>query len=90
MASLVSSFDIVAWGVLDFEFDGVTVCCPVQIFFNGNSFAFRKLLWRSTKLQISDGAMSRLDEEVICPMSLGWLLHWCGRRVTGVGIFLRG
>ena len=34
--------------------------------FNGYGFAFGKLLWRSVKLLISDGATSSSGEEVIC------------------------
>ena len=53
--------------------------------FNGNGFASGKLLWRSVKLQISDGAASSSGEEVICLPSLWWSLRWCRRRWIGVG-----
>ena len=54
------------------EFDGVSGdTLPRSDYFNGNGFAFGKLLWRSVKLQISDGAASSSGEKVICLLSLG-------------------
>ncbi|KAI4979924.1 hypothetical protein ZWY2020_016677 [Hordeum vulgare] len=53
-------------GVSDLEFDGVSGdMLPRSDYFNGNGFASRKLLWRSVKPQISDGAASSSGEEVI-------------------------
>ena len=45
--------------------------------FNGNGFASGKLLWRSEKLQISDGAASSSGVVVICLPPLWWSLRWC-------------
>ena len=54
-------------GVSDLEFDGVSEdMLPRSDSFNGNGFASRKLLLRSVKLLISDGAASSSGEEVIC------------------------
>jgi hypothetical protein len=72
-------------GVLELEFDGVFVVLPLSDSFNGNGFVFGKLLWRSAKLLISDGAVVSLAEEVICPLFPGWPLRWCQWRLTGVG-----
>jgi hypothetical protein len=41
-------------GVPKLEFDGVFGVLPRSDSFNGNNFAFGKLLWRSAKLLISD------------------------------------
>lgn len=71
----------------DLEFDGVSGdMLPRSDSFNGNGFAFGKLLWRSVKLLISDGATSSSDEEVIWPLSFRWPLWWCRRRETDDGI----
>jgi hypothetical protein len=43
---------------------------PRSDFFNDNGFAFGKLLWRSEKLLISDGAASSSGVVVICFSSL--------------------
>ena len=62
-------------GVSDLEFDGMSGdMLPWYDSFNGNVFASGKLLWRSVKLQISDGAASSLGEEVICLLFLWWTL----------------
>jgi hypothetical protein len=54
-------------GVSVLEFDRVSEdMLPQSNSFNGNSFASRKLPWRSEKLLISDGAMSSSGDEVIC------------------------
>jgi hypothetical protein len=71
------------------EFDDVSRVLPQSDSFNGNGFAFGKLLWRSAKLMIA-GAASSSGEEVICLLFLEWLLRWCRRQVTGIGFFLRG
>jgi hypothetical protein len=76
--------------VPELEFDGVSRVLPRSDSFNGDGFAFGKLLWRFAKLLISDGAASSSGEEVICLLSLEWLLWWCRRQVTGVGFLLRG
>ena len=49
------------------EFDGVSgVVLPRSDSFNGNGLSYGKLVWRSEKLMISDGAASSSGEEVIC------------------------
>jgi hypothetical protein len=48
--------------------------------FNDNGFASGKLLWRSKKLLISDGAMSSSGVVVIYLLSLWCSLWWCRRR----------
>ena len=59
-------------GVSVLKFDGVSGdMLPRSDSFNGYGFAFGKLLWRSVKLLISDGAASSSGEEVICLLSLG-------------------
>ena len=63
-------------GMSDLEFDGVYGDMLTRSdSFNGNGFASGKLLWRSVKLQISDGAASSSGEEVICLLPL-----WCPLR----------
>jgi hypothetical protein len=57
--------------------------------FNGNGFASGKLLWRSEKLVISDGAASSSGDIVICLSPLWWLLRWCRRRRIGAGFLHR-
>jgi hypothetical protein len=77
-------------GVSVLKFDGVSRdTLPRSDSFNGNGFASDKLLWRSVKLQISDGAASSLDEEVICLLPLWWQLRWCQRKGTDAGILYR-
>ena len=77
-------------GVSDLEFDGVSGdMLPRSDSFNGYGFAFGKLLWRSVKLLISDGAASSSGEEVICFLFLWWPLRWCRRKGTGAGILHR-
>ena len=72
------------------KFDGVSGdMLPRYDSFNGYGFAFGKLLWRSVKLLISDGAASSLGEEVICLSTLWWPLRWCRRKRTGAGILHR-
>jgi hypothetical protein len=73
---MVSSSDV-ARGVSNLELYGMSRVLPRSDSFNGNGFAFGKLLWRSVKLQISDGAASTSGEELICPLFLRWLLLWC-------------
>jgi hypothetical protein len=69
------------------EFDGVSGdMLPRSDSFNGNGFAYGKLLWRSAKLHISDGAASSSGEEVICLPSLWWPLRWCRRRGIGASL----
>jgi hypothetical protein len=48
--------------------------------FNDNGFASDKILWRSEKLLISDGAASSSGVVVICLPSLWRSLWWCRRR----------
>jgi hypothetical protein len=50
--------------------------------FNGNGFASGKLLWRSEKLLISDGAASSSGDVVICLPPLWQSLRWCRRRIA--------
>ena len=77
-------------GVSVLKFDGVSGdMLPRSDSFNGNGFASGKLLWRSVKLLISDGAASSLGEEVICLFTLWWLLRWCRRKRAGAGILHR-
>ena len=77
-------------GVLVLKFDGVSgVVLPRSDSFNGNGLSYGKLLWRSEKLMISDGATSSLGEEVICLFFSWWLLRWCRRRWIGVGLSYR-
>ncbi len=53
-------------GVPDLEFDGVSGdMLPRSDSFNGYGFAFGKLLWRSVKLLISDGATSSSGLKVV-------------------------
>ena len=63
-------------GVPVLKFDGVSgVVLPWSDSFNDNGLFYGKLLWRSEKLMISDGAASSSGEEVICLFFLGWLLR---------------
>ena len=74
-------------GVPVLKFDGVSgVVLPRSDSFNGNGLSYGKLLWRSEKLMISDGAASSSGEEVICLFFLRWLLRWCQRKWIGVGL----
>jgi hypothetical protein len=58
-------------GVSVLEFDRVSEdMLPRSDSFNDNGFASGKLLWRSKKLLISDGAASSLGVVVICLPSL--------------------
>jgi hypothetical protein len=53
------------------EFNRVSeVMLPRSDFFNDNDFASDKLLWRSEKLLINDGAMLSSGDVVICLPSL--------------------
>ena len=54
--------------------------------FNDNGFVSGKLLYRFVNLQISDGAMSSSGEAVIYLARIWWLLRWCRRRGTDVGL----
>jgi hypothetical protein len=75
-------------GVSVLEFDRVSEdMLPWFNSFNGNGFASRKLLWRSKKLLISDGATSSSGDVVICLPSLWWSLQWCRRRRIGDDFF---
>ena len=75
-------------GVPDLEFDGVSGVLPRSDSFNGNGFTSRELpLIKSAVL--SNGAVSSSGEEVIHHSFLRWLLSWCRRQVTGVGVKLR-
>jgi hypothetical protein len=56
--------------------------------FNGNGFASDKLLWRSEKLLISDGAASSSSDVVICLPHVCRSLRQCRRRRIGAGFFL--
>jgi hypothetical protein len=56
--------------------------------FNDNGFAFGKLLWRSKKLLISDGAASSSGDVVICLPSLSRSRRWCRRKI-GAGFLHR-
>ena len=77
-------------GVSVLKFDGVSGdMLPRSDSFNIYGFDSNKLLWRSVKLLISDGAASSLGEEVICLFILWWPLRWCRRKGTGVGILHR-
>ena len=74
-------------GVSVLKFDGVSGdMLPRSDSFNGNGFASGKLLSRSVKLLISDGAASSSGEEVICLFFPWWLLRWCRKRWIGVGL----
>ena len=76
-------------GVPDLEFDGVSGVLPRSDSFNGKGFTFGEPPWRSAKLHISDGAASSSGEVVIRHSFFRWLLWWCRRQVTGVGVKLR-
>ena len=76
-------------GVPDLEFDDVSGVLPRSDSFNGKGFTFGEPPWRSAKLHISDGVALSSDEEVIGHPFLRWLLWWCRRQVTGVGVKLR-
>ena len=75
MRVLVLKFDVVSKVVLP-RFDSV----------NGNGLSYVKLIWRSEKLMISDGAVSSSGEEVICLFFTWWLLRWCRRKWIAVGL----
>jgi hypothetical protein len=57
--------------------------------FNDNGFASGKLLWRSEKLLISDGAASSSGVVVICLPSLWRSLWWCRMRRIDAGFLHR-
>ena len=76
-------------GVLDLEFDGVSGVLPRSDSVNGKGFTFGEPPWRFGKLHISDGAASSSGEVVIRHSFLWWLLWWCRRQVTSVGVKLR-
>jgi hypothetical protein len=68
-------------GISVLEFDRVSEdMLPRSDSFNDNGFASGKLLWRSEKLLISDGAASSSGVVVICLPSLWRSLWWCRRR----------
>ena len=73
----------------DLEFDGMSGVLPRSDSFTDNGFVFGEPPWRSAKLHISDGAALSLGEEVIRHSFLWWLLWWCRRQVTGVGVKFR-
>ena len=52
--------------MLGLEFDDVSGVMRRSDSFNVNGFDFGEILWRSIKLQLSDGAASSSDEKVIC------------------------
>ena len=82
---------LLSWGVPDLEFDGMSGVLPRSDSFNGNGFAFiGEPPWRSAKLHISDGAASSSGVEVTRHFLFWWLLWWCQRQVTVVGVKLRG
>jgi hypothetical protein len=75
-------------GVSVLEFDRVSGdMLPRSDSFNGNGFAFGKLLSRSEKLLISDGAASSSGVVVIYLPPLWRSLRWCRRRRIGAGFF---
>ena len=76
-------------GVPDLEFDGVSGVLPQSDLFNGKGFTFGGPPCMSAKLHINDGATSSPGEEVIHHSFLQWLLWWCRRQVTNVGVKLR-
>ena len=59
-------------GVPDLEFDGVSGVLPWSDSFIDNSFTFGEAPWRSSKLHISDEAVSSSGKEVICHFFCGW------------------
>ena len=75
--------------VLDLKFDGVSGVLPRSDSFNSNGFIFGEPPWRSAKLHISDGAASSSGEVVIRHSFLRWLLWYCRRQVTDIGVKLR-
>jgi hypothetical protein len=85
---MVSSSDAVVQGCQIWSSMTCPGYCP-DILSTAMTFAFSKLLWKSTKLMPSDGAASSSDEEVICLLFSRCPLRWCRRQVTGVGFFLR-
>jgi hypothetical protein len=77
-------------GISVLEFDRVSEdMLPRSDSFNDNGFAFGKLLWRSEKLLISDGAASSSGVVVICLPSLWRSLWWCRRRRIDAGFLHR-
>jgi hypothetical protein len=90
-AILISSPDaVVVGGVSVLEFDRVSEdMLPRSDSFNDNGFASGKLLWRSEKLLISDGAASSSGVVVICLPSLWCSLWWCRRRRIDAGFLHR-
>ena len=74
-------------GVPVLKFDGVSgVVLPRSDSFNDNGLSYGKLLWRSEKLIISDGAASSSGEVVICLIFVWLLLRWCRRREIDVDL----
>jgi hypothetical protein len=75
-------------GVSVLEFDRVSEDLLLRSdSFNDNDFVSGKLLWRSEKLLISDGATSSSGDVVICLPSLWRWLRWCRRRKIDTGFF---
>ena len=59
------------------EFDGMSGdMLPRSDSFNGNGLSYGKLVWRSEKLLIDDGAALSSAEEEICLASYWWLSWW--------------
>jgi hypothetical protein len=77
-------------GISVLEFDRVSEnMLPRSDSFNDNGFASGKLLWRSEKLLISDGAASSSGVVVIHLPSLWRSLWWCQRRRMDAGFLHR-
>jgi hypothetical protein len=92
-AVLISSPDAVVVGGYQFW---SSIACPrtcclglILYSFNDNGFASGKLLWRSEKLLISDGAASSSGVVVICLPSLWRSLWWCRRKMIDAGFLHR-
>jgi hypothetical protein len=77
-------------GIPVLEFDRVSEdMLPRSDSFNDNGFASGKLLWRSEKRLISDGAASSSGVVVICLPPLWRSLWWCRRRRIDAGFLYR-
>ena len=73
-------------GVPDLEFECVSWVLPRSDLFNENGFACGGPHWRSAKLPIKDEATLSSGVEAIRHLFIWWLLWWCRRQVTGVGV----
>jgi hypothetical protein len=77
-------------GVSVLEFNRVSGdMLPRSDSFNGNGFASGKVLMRSEKLLISDGAAWSSGVVVICLPPLWWSLRWCRRKRIGASFLHR-